>query len=455
MRAITRAPCRRGIGNQPAVGGEDKDVVGVERRLERVAGRKFVHAGQHGHPVRAVALEMDEAFRAGDFGQRHRRRKNMVAGRAIGDGELVGAEAHAVRPVGQPGIESVGGRRAAAAIDDGAVLLLDGHGVEGRIGEQLRDSQAVRPTVDARRATNLQRAALRQADGAPAQQQRFRRLGGGVDEDGARHLEDARQLGAQFLAQLVVEIGQRLVEQHQIGALDQRAGDGGALLLAARQSERQAVEIRLQPQQAGDLADPSLDLLVGPALHTKRRGDVLEDGERGIVDELLVDHRHRTLADVDARHVLAVHDDAPRGRRVETGQQAHQRGLARQCRTQKHAQRSRLERERDVSDEGDGADDPRGVFQGDGHAHRLPPASRTMPRSSVRTSAITSPRTGFKDASPFHQYYFRIWRFAFTLDLIRNYRRKQAMASQTFTTLPGDNPGSAPPVGEGLYPSPR
>jgi len=241
---------------------------------------------------------------------------------------------------------------------------------------------------------------LRHADRPAAQQQRLRRLGGGVDEDGAGHLEDARQLGAQFLAQLVVEIGQRLVEQHEIGALDQGAGDGGALLLAARQSERHAVEIGFEPQQARDLADPALDFLVGPALYPERRGDVLEDGEGGVVDELLVDHRHRTLADVDAGHVPAVHGDAARGRRIETGQQAHQRGLARQRRSQKDAQCSGLERERNVADVRDRAHDTRDAVQDDGHARRPPQASRAMPRSSVPTSATTSSRTGLKDASP-------------------------------------------------------
>jgi hypothetical protein len=142
-----------------------------------------VDAGQHSHPVRIVALEMDEAFGAGDFGQRHRRRKNMVAGRAIGDGELVGAEAHAVGPVGQPGIEAVGGRRAAAAIDDGAVLLLDAHrlSVDRRTA---RHPEAVRPAVDGRRR---QGAALRQADRAAAQQQRLRTARWWRRRDGARH----------------------------------------------------------------------------------------------------------------------------------------------------------------------------------------------------------------------------------------------------------------------------
>jgi len=53
------------------------------------------------------------------------------------------------------------------------------------------------------------------------------------------------------------------------------------------------------------------------------------------------------------------------------------------------------------------------------------PVSKTLPLSPVLLS------------------YLAIY---FTLDLIRNYRRKQATAGQTFTTLPGDNPGSAPPV---------
>ena len=87
---------------------------------------------------------------------------------------------------------------------------------------------------------------------AAAEQQRLGGLGGRVDEDRAGRLEDARQLGAQLLAQLVVEIGERLVEQHQVGALDQRARDRGALLLAAGQLQRRAVEIGLELQQPRD-----------------------------------------------------------------------------------------------------------------------------------------------------------------------------------------------------------
>ena len=104
-------------------------------------------------------------------------------------------------------------------------------------------------------SAGLQHLALPHADGAAAEQQRLGRLGRRVDEDRAGGLEDARQFGAQFLAQLVVEIGERLVEQHQVGALDQRARDRGALLLAAGQLQRRAVQIRLELQQLRGLLD--------------------------------------------------------------------------------------------------------------------------------------------------------------------------------------------------------
>ena len=112
--------------------------------------------------------------------------------------------------------------------------------------------------IDPGGLAGLQDLALPHADGAPAKQQRFGRLRGGVDEDRAGGLENARQFGAQFLAQLVIEIGEGLVEQHQIGALDQRARDRRALLLAAGQLQRRAVQIRLEPQELCRLLHPHL-----------------------------------------------------------------------------------------------------------------------------------------------------------------------------------------------------
>ena len=133
--------------------------------------------------------------------------------------------------------------------------------------------------IDRRRVADLQYLAFPHADGAAAKQQRFGRLGGGVDEDRAGRLENARQFGAQFLAQLVVEIGERLVEQYQVGALDQRACDRGALLLAAGQLQRRPFEIRLELQEPRGFLHPLVDFRTRFALYAQGRGDVVIDGE--------------------------------------------------------------------------------------------------------------------------------------------------------------------------------
>ena len=127
-------------------------------------------------------------------------------------------------------------------------MLFDPDNVERRIGEYLGDAHGVGMAIDTGGLADLQDLAFPHADGAAAEQQGFGRLGRRVDEDRAGGFEDPWQLGAQFLAQLVVEIGERLVQQHEVGALDQRACDRGALLLAAGQLQRRAMQIRLQLQ---------------------------------------------------------------------------------------------------------------------------------------------------------------------------------------------------------------
>ncbi len=52
------------------------------------------------------------------------------------------------------------------------------------------------------------------------------------DADGALHV---LQLGLHVGAQLQVERAERLVEQQHLGAVDERAGERDALLLAARE----------------------------------------------------------------------------------------------------------------------------------------------------------------------------------------------------------------------------
>ena len=79
----------------------------------------------------------------------------------------------------------------------------------------------------------LDHPALVQQGRGATQRERLVGLGGGIDGNGLAFAKQITQLGAQFLAQLVIKVHQRLVEQDQCCILDQRAGHGGALLLAA------------------------------------------------------------------------------------------------------------------------------------------------------------------------------------------------------------------------------
>ena len=106
----------------------------------------------------------------------------------------------------------------------------------------------------------LQDAALVHDDHLAAHDQGLERLGGGVDHGGLLPGEQVAQLGAQLLAQLVVEVDQGLVEQEQRRALDQGAGDGEALLLAARQLGGHAVEQVVDVQHPGGVAHLAVDL---------------------------------------------------------------------------------------------------------------------------------------------------------------------------------------------------
>jgi hypothetical protein len=167
------------------VTGFSAKVVGIEHRIEHVAGLEFMDAVQHRDPVRAVTGEMDKALRSGDFRHRHGRLKRVAAGLAAGDFELVSAEADAIRPVAQGRIEPGGRGLDSAEILHAAVLLLDLDDVERRIGEHLRHPQGVRASIDFWGLAGLQNLAFPHAEGVAAEQQGFRRLRRRIDEDRA------------------------------------------------------------------------------------------------------------------------------------------------------------------------------------------------------------------------------------------------------------------------------
>ena len=88
-------------------------------------------------------------------------------------------------------------------------------------------------------------------------------------------------LDPQFVAQLGVEIGERLVEQEDVDIADQRAADGDALALAAGELGRLAVEQRLELQELGRLGDAFGDFVLWELGDPEAEGEILSTFMRG------------------------------------------------------------------------------------------------------------------------------------------------------------------------------
>ena len=155
-----------------------------------------------------------------------------------------------------------------------------------------------------------------------------------------RHQHDGRMAGAVHAEQqlddlmtgLAVQVAGRFVREQQRGIVGERAGDGHALLLAARQLRRivmaavaeadlgeQRVRARPRLRRAGNL---------------HRDEHVLERGQRGQQMKKLEDEPDALAAQprqgilVERRDVDAVEHDTAVRRRIETGQQPEQGRLA-------------------------------------------------------------------------------------------------------------------------------
>ena len=100
---------------------------------------------------------------------------------------------------------------------------------------ELGDEAAPGREVDVAGPADLGDLALAHHDDAVAERHRLRLVMGDVDRRHAQSSEQRVDLDAQHVAQLGVERGQRLVEQQHARLGRERAGQGHALLLPARE----------------------------------------------------------------------------------------------------------------------------------------------------------------------------------------------------------------------------
>ncbi|CRH63869.1 Uncharacterised protein [Chlamydia trachomatis] len=170
----------------------------------------------------------------------------------------------------------------------------------------------------------------------------------------AQALLHPADLDAHLDAQFRVEIRQRFIEEQHLGAHDHRAGEGDALLLAARQLRGRAVGHRREIHRRERNIDGLVELGLGHALEFEPVGDILSHRqvrEEGIG---LEDHRHGALIRRDAHHVLPVEHHLARGRVLETGDHAQGRRLSASRRPEQSDELAGQDVEVDVIDGGHG-----------------------------------------------------------------------------------------------------
>ena len=230
----------------------------------------------------------------------------------------LGADRH-LRAAGQ------GQSRAARDLED----AVRGLAVEdvGR-AQKARDEEIVGPLVELHRRADLADGAGFHHGDAVADGVGFLLVVG--DEDGRQPqpLLQGAQVAAHADPHLGVEVAERLVEQQHLGLDGDGAGDGDALLLAARKLGRPAVGVGGEADQLQRLGHLGVDLATRQAAFLEAEGDVL--GHRHVRPQRVALEHHADVALPwrQAGDVLAVEQHLARLRLGEARDQPQQGGLA-------------------------------------------------------------------------------------------------------------------------------
>ena len=170
-----------------------------------------------------------------------------------------------------------------------------------------------------------------------------------VDERDADVVLDRLQLELHLLAQLEVERAERLVEEQDLRLVDERAGEGDALLLAAGELPRLPPLEAVQVDELEDRTRPGpSSLLAAQALAAEAERDVLEDRQVGEERVALEDRVHVAPVRREPGHVLVAEEDAALVRLLEAADHPQRRRLAAARRAEQREEAAALDLERDV-----------------------------------------------------------------------------------------------------------
>ena len=219
-----------------------------------------------------------------------------------------------------------------------------------RRADEARDEQVRRMVEDLLRRADLLDVAVAHDDDAVAEGHGLDLIVRDVDERGVNLLAQLDDLRAHLVAQLRVEVRERLVHQQHLGASDDGAADGHALALAAGERLGLAVEELSDVEDFGRLAHATVDLVVRhflemrlavrvrlrDLLELEREGNIFIDGHVRIKRIVLEDHRDVAVFGRDVVHLLAVDEELAAADLLETGDHAQRGRLAAAARADEH-----------------------------------------------------------------------------------------------------------------------
>ncbi len=216
--------------HETLVGGDDSD--------QRVpVGRRRIDAVKPQHDIVDRAHRLNNinhrghGVRRGDRPQRDRLRPDAEDGAITGAGQSLKNRCRRAQRRTPQHLPTLDQSQHQGPVD---VLGLYAQQIDRRRANELRHEDSRRPVIDRLRRANLNKiTAVHDAD-TVRQHQRFRLIMCHVDRRHRQRLVQFLQLGARTLAQLQIEIAQRLVHQEDIGPADKRPAQCHTLALAAR-----------------------------------------------------------------------------------------------------------------------------------------------------------------------------------------------------------------------------
>ena len=259
---------------------------------------------------------------------------DLHAGKSAGEGavviehEALGAHGGVHGLVGQAG----GGQHGFLADEQPAALDAAGEHVDGRRAQELCDEQVVRVVIDGLRFVDLLHDAGLHYDDDVGDAHGLVLVVRDEHRGDARLALDAADLLAGLQAQAGVEVGQRLVQQQHAGHLDQRAGDGDALLLPARQLAGLAVEQLADLHEVCGLPGAAQHLVLGGALlaaQVLQRKEYVLQHRQVRIERVVLEHQpHAALLGGQGGDVVLAKVDLAGGGLEQAAQQVERGGLA-------------------------------------------------------------------------------------------------------------------------------